>query len=255
MASKTLRQKFDLVFTHFRNSQYISAYNMFLALAKKEAVVDSSRAALLYILAAECRTRQEKNNRDEFIEAAKQYLKIAAKGDSYKAKIAYLCAAKCFLRAGKHDDAKDVFKKFKKIIPKPVEVTRSVLIVEDSNAVVMKLKDYLQKLGYNDVNACTTGSEALEVGKKILKDKKNPIVLLDIGLPDIDGDVVAHKLLELKVDIPIILITADEKSSKRVHKTISEGAAAFIQKPFTISDLETALKKVETEEVILKKQK
>ena len=255
MVDKTIRQEFDLAFTHFRNSQYVSAYNMFSTLAKKEEKLDGLRAALLYALAAECKTRQGKNNRDEFIESAKQYLKIATKDDSYRAKIAYLCAAKCFLRVGKHDDAKDAFKKFKSITPKLVEKTRPVLVVEDSNAIVIKLKNYLQKLGYNDVHACTTGNEALQVGGKLLQSKQNPIVLLDIGLPDIDGDVVASKLLESKIDIPIILITADEKSSKKVHKMISEGATAFIQKPFTIDDLETALKKVETDEVILKKQK
>ena len=62
-----------------------------------------------------------------------------------------------------------------------------------------------------------------------------------MGLPDMDGDVVANKLLETKIDLPIILITADEKTSKRVHKTISLGATAFIQKPFVIDDLKNAL--------------
>lgn len=62
-----------------------------------------------------------------------------------------------------------------------------------------------------------------------------------MGLLDIEGDVVASKLLELKLDLPIILITADEKTSPRVKKTIGWGATAFIQKPFTIDDLRAAL--------------
>ena len=255
MVNITIKQEFDLAFTHLRNNQHISAYNLFLKLAEKESKCDNLRSALLYFLAAECKTRGGKNNHDEFNEAARQYLEIATKDTSYKAKIAYLCAAKCFLRIGKHDDAKDAFEKFKGIVPKLVEKTRPVLIIEDSNAVIMKLKNYLQKLGYNDVHACSTGHEALQVSRKLLKATQNPIVLLDMGLPDIDGDIVASKLLKSKLDIPIILITADEKSSKRVHQTISEGVTAFIQKPFSIDDLETALEKVETDEIILKKQK
>ncbi len=255
MVDKSIKPEFDLAFTHLRSRQPISAYNLFLKAAEKEKKLDGLRTALLYILAAECKTRQGKDNHDEFTEAAKQYLKIATKDNSYKAKYAYLCAAKCFLRVGKHDDAKNAFKKFQSIVPKLVEITRPVLIVDDSNAVVMKLKNYLQKLGYNDVHVCNTGNEALQVSGKMVKAVQNPIVLLDMGLPDMDGDVVASKLLELKLDMPIILITADEKSSKRVHKTISEGATAFIQKPFTIENLEMALAKVETDEIILKKQK
>jgi len=76
---------------------------------------------------------------------------------------------------------------------------------------------------------------------------KNPIVLLDMGLPDMDGDVVASKLLEEKLDLQIILITADEKTTKRVYKTISSGVVAFIQKPFTIDDMKKALEIAESE--------
>ena len=255
MVNKTIKQEFDRAFTHLRNNQHISAYNLFLKLAEKESKSDNLRSALLYFLAAESKTRGGKNNHDEFIQAAKQYLDVATKYNSYKAKIAYLCAAKCFLRVGKHDDAKDAFEKFKNIIPEFVEKTHPVLIVEDSDAVIMKLTNYLQKLGYNDVHTCSTGNEAIQVSRKLLKATQNPIVLLDMGLPDMDGDIVASKLLKSKLDMPIILITADEKSSKRVHQTISEGVTAFIQKPFSIDDLETALEKVETDEIILKKQK
>jgi FixJ family two-component response regulator len=66
-------------------------------------------------------------------------------------------------------------------------------------------------------------------------------VLLDMDLPDITGDEVAKALLKLKPELSIILITADEKTSPRVRKTIGWGSTAFIQKPFTISELKNAL--------------
>jgi len=62
-----------------------------------------------------------------------------------------------------------------------------------------------------------------------------------MGLPDIDGSVVASTLLEEKPDLQIVLITADEKTTKRVSKTIISGVSAFIQKPFTIDEIKTAL--------------
>ncbi len=68
-----------------------------------------------------------------------------------------------------------------------------------------------------------------------------------MGLPDIQGNQVASELLEKKLDLQIILITADEKTSKNVSETISAGVAAFIQKPFTINDLKKALDTAEQE--------
>jgi len=253
--NKIPKQKFELAYTHFRNRQSISAYNLFLKLAEKEKNLDGSLIALLFVLTAECKTLQGKENNDELLKAGKQYLKIAIADKSYSAKNAYLCAAKCLLRVGNYDEANDAFRRYKNIVPKLVEKNRPVLIVEDSNAIVLKIQNYLQQLGYNQVYTTTTGKEALQTSKKLLDATPSPVVLLDMGLPDIDGDIVASELLESRLDIPIILITADEKSSKRVHKTISEGAAAFIQKPFTIDELEKALVKIETDNIILKKQK
>ncbi|MBI4131192.1 MAG: response regulator, partial [Nitrosarchaeum sp.] len=77
------------------------------------------------------------------------------------------------------------------------------------------------------------------------------IVLLDMGLPDIDGDEIATKLLKEKIDLQIIVITADEKTTKRVNKTISSGVAAFIQKPFTLDEIKNAVNIAESEYSLL----
>ena len=122
-----------------------------------------------------------------------------------------------------------------------MEVSRRIIIIEDSEAVVMKLENYLEKLGYRDYTNYHTGKEGIKECKKLISASKNPIVLLDMGLPDIDGAVVASTLLEEKPDLQIVLITVDEKTTKRVSKTISCGVSAFIQKPFTIDEIKTAL--------------
>jgi DNA-binding NarL/FixJ family response regulator len=68
-----------------------------------------------------------------------------------------------------------------------------------------------------------------------------------MGLPDVDGDKVAEKLLAEKLDLQIIIITADEKTTKRVNKTISSGVTAFIQKPFTMDEVKKAIELAESE--------
>jgi len=241
------KQEYDLAFTHLRNNQNISAHNLFMNLAESQKNSDTVKAAILYLLAGECKTKQGKENNNELLEAGKSFLDFGKKDSSYKAKGAFLCASKCFLKAGEYDDAKKYFDKAKEFHAPSVDVSRPIVIVEDSKAIVLKLQNYLDNLGYKDYISFHNGKEGLQSCKKLIEDSKNPIVLLDMGLPDIQGDQIASELLEKKLDLQIILITADEKTSQGVNKTISAGVAAFIQKPFTINDLKKALDIAEKE--------
>ncbi len=238
---------YELAFTHLQNNQNISAYNLFMDLAEAQKKIDSIKSALLYIIAAECKSRQKKDNDDEILEAGKLFLNFAKKEDNYTVKSAYLCAAKCFLKVGNHDQAKKAYEQSKKLLPPTIESVRPVVIVEDSKAVILKVQSYLKKLGYNDTISFESGKDAIKGCKELFKNSKNPIILLDMGLPDVEGDVVASKILEEKLDSQIILITADEKTSKRVSKTIRSGVTAFIQKPFTLNDVKDAMETVESE--------
>lgn len=241
------KQDFDLAFTHLKNNQNISAHNLFTTLAESQKKSDNVKAAILYLLAGKCKTNQGKENNTELLEAGKLFLDYGKKDKSYKARSAYLCASKCFLKTGEYDDAKKAFDQAKEFHAQSIEISRPIVIVEDSKAIVLKVQNYLDKLGYKDYISFQTGNEGISSCKKLIEDSKNPIVLLDMGLPDIQGDEVASKLLEEKLDLQIILITADEKTSKRVSETISSGVAAFIQKPFTIDELKKALDIAEKE--------
>jgi len=129
----------------------------------------------------------------------------------------------------------------KKHIPKIVEEKRPIIIVDDSPAILLRLQSYLEQLGYEDIKTAKDGKSALTLITKLINDSQNPLVLLDMQMPDITGDAVAKKLFEKKPDLSIILITADEKSDPKVRKTIGFGSAAFIQKPFTLNELKNAL--------------
>lgn len=243
----TKKQDYDLAFTHLRNSQNIAAYNEFLNLATSQKKNSPIKSALLYVLAGECKKRQGKDNGSEILEAGKLFLSSAKKDKTYSAKGGYLCASKCFLKVGKYDDAKEAFSKAKEFVLSSVSVTRPIIIIDDSKAITMKLQNYVEKLGYSDVSTFSNGKDGIKGCQKLIKDSKNPIVLLDMGLPDIDGDKVASQLLDEKLDLQIVVITADEKTTKRVNKTISSGVAAFIQKPFTMSEVKKAIDVAESE--------
>ena len=70
-------------------------------------------------------------------------------------------------------------------------------------------------------------------------------------LPDLEGDAVAEKLLKEKLDLQIVVITADEKTTERVNKTLSSGVSAFIQKPFTLDEVKKAIDVAEAEYSLL----
>ena len=251
MVEKKKKLDYDLAFTHLQNHQNISAYNLFMNLAENYKKIDSIKAGLLYVLAGECKTRQNKDNREESLQAGKLFLNFAKNENNYEGKSAYLCAAKCFLKSGKYDEAKKAFQASKNVQISITEVVRPIVIVDDSKAMIIKLQNHLKKLGYDNVLTFETGKEAIKECQKLIKSSQNPIYLLDMGLPDVDGDVIAEKILKEKPESQIILITADDKSSKRVNKTISSGVTAFIQKPFTINDLKDALNTAESEYSVL----
>jgi CheY-like chemotaxis protein len=224
-----------------KNNQPISAHNMLMTMAENEMKKDDLKAGILLLLASECKAKQGKDRNAELLQAAKFYEKVAKKEKPSAAKYAYLCAAKCFLKIGQYDDAMTAFEKAKKYVHHVIEVKKPIVVVDDSPAITLKLNDYLQKLGYDDIHTFSDGNSALKSIKKLIQSSQNPIVLLDMDLPDITGDEVAKTLLKLKPDLSIILITADEKTNPRVRKTIGWGSTAFVQKPFTINELKNAL--------------
>ena len=232
--------KFELACTYLKNNQNIAAHNLFVSLAQKEMKNGNFKAGLYLILASECRVRQGKDRKYELGGAAKLYLKLAKK-DSFNSAYAYQCAARCFLKAGQYEKAMKAFEEAKKHVRTITEEVRPIVVVDDSPSITLRLKTYLKQLGYEDIQTVHDGKSAIKLLGKLIKGSQNPIVLLDMELPDLSGDAIARQLLHSKPDLSIILITADEKTSPRVRKTIGLGSTAFVQKPFSINELKNAL--------------
>ncbi len=116
---------------------------------------------------------------------------------------------------------------------------------------VLQLPPLFSPLCNSEIYLFENGKDAVKGCKKLFSKNKEPVVLLDMGLPDLEGDVVATKLLEDKLNLQIAVITADEKTTTRVNKTISTGVSAFIQKPFTLDKVKKALDIAESEYSLL----
>ena len=105
-----------------------------------------------------------------------------------------------------------------------------VLMIEDELPIRRFLKPSLQSHGFKVLEA-VTGEESLA-----LASSHNPdIVLLDLGLPDMDGLEVVRKLREWTT-IPIIIITARGKEKDKIAG-LDAGADDYLTKPFDVGEL------------------
>ena len=247
----TSKVNYEVALAHLKNKQFLTAHNLFLNQAESIKKTEYLKSAFLYMLAAECKTRQGKESKDEIEQAGNLFLQYSKNKDSKNIQGALLCASKCFLSLGEYDKAKISYQKAKTMLSSIIEIFRPVVIIDDSKAVAMKLKNYVEKLGYNEILIYDNGKDGFKGCQKLFSKNKHPIVLLDMGLPDLDGDVIATKLLKEKLDLQIIVITADDKTTKRVNKTISSGVSGFIQKPFTLDEIKNAISIAESEYSLL----
>jgi two-component system KDP operon response regulator KdpE len=105
-----------------------------------------------------------------------------------------------------------------------------ILLIEDESQMRRFLRITLQSQGYRLVEA-ETGSDGL-----LQAAARNPdVVLLDLGLPDIDGLEVTARMREWTAT-PIIVISAREQEQDKV-KALDAGADDYLTKPFSAGEL------------------
>src|SRR3989344_262741 len=129
-----------------------------------------------------------------------------------------------------------------------------VLIVEDSPAIGMLLKNYLEKLGYTQIHTCINGSTAIETFKEIATLGKHPIVLLDYMLPDMDARSIMTQILEVQPNARIILETATEKDDEGIKDLIRLGIYQYLEKPIRFENLKLIFETIENEQSFFEKE-
>ena len=107
------------------------------------------------------------------------------------------------------------------------EAGARILVVEDDAGIAQSLVRGLARAGYV-VDTASTGADALVAPPA-------DVVLLDLGLPDVDGVEVCRRLRR-RGDVAIIVVTARGEESDRVA-TLDEGADDYLVKPFGLAEL------------------
>ncbi|HLQ29189.1 MAG TPA: response regulator [Ktedonobacteraceae bacterium] len=111
-----------------------------------------------------------------------------------------------------------------------------ILVVDDNAHVLQMIQWVLQDEGF-EVQTAAEGQEALTLVRR----HRPALLILDMGLPLLDGSHVAAELHTLYgTAVPIVLITADGHAAQKGRQI---GASAFLHKPFEIADLVQAVKR------------
>jgi two-component system response regulator MprA len=111
-----------------------------------------------------------------------------------------------------------------------------VLVVDDDRAVRDALRRVLSLDGY-DVQSAEGGAEAIEAVAQSVPDA----VVLDIGMPGIDGIEVCERVRLLGNRVPILMLTARVEISDRVAG-LDAGADDYLIKPFDVNELKARLR-------------
>ena len=114
-----------------------------------------------------------------------------------------------------------------------------ILIVEDDKDIAMLLQTVIENSGHLVMTA-STGKMAFDW----LANSKPDLILLDIGLPDINGIEICEKI---KTDrqtraIPVIILTTRNDNQAKMSANLNAHADLFLNKPIDNKDLISAIK-------------
>ncbi len=109
-------------------------------------------------------------------------------------------------------------------------MTYKILIIEDDKKIVNFMSMALRAKGYQII-AAHNGNEGI-----LTFCTENPdIVLLDLGLPDMDGIKIIEEIREVS-EIPIIVVSAREQDQDKIE-ALDKGANDYVTKPFSMGEL------------------
>ncbi|MDY3092188.1 MAG: response regulator transcription factor [Erysipelotrichaceae bacterium] len=109
-------------------------------------------------------------------------------------------------------------------------IREKILVIEDDIQIQNFMLYTLENAGF-EANGVTSGKE----GIVYLVNNNVDLVLLDLGLPDIDGIEVLHKIREWS-EVPIIIVSARDQDKEKVM-ALDDGADDYLTKPFSANEL------------------
>ena len=114
------------------------------------------------------------------------------------------------------------------------DAQHTVLYIEDNAVNRLLVERVFEHRSNIDIIVATRGLLGLEMAR----DHQPAIVLLDIHLPDVNGDKVLTRLRDdpLTRDIPVVVLSADA-SDRQMQRLLNLGAAAYLTKPLDVHKL------------------
>lgn len=110
-----------------------------------------------------------------------------------------------------------------------------ILVIDDELGIRRFLKTAILTEGYEFIEA-KNGKEGLE----FIKNNQPDVVLLDLGLPDIDGMIVLKHLRNWST-VPVIILSARDEEQDKVD-ALNFGADDYLTKPFGVSELKARIR-------------
>jgi CheY-like chemotaxis protein len=124
--------------------------------------------------------------------------------------------------------------------------TEKILIVDDEARMCDSIKALLSAHGY-EIKTCRNGQNALEC----LAGNTFDLVLLDIGMEQMDGFQVMERMVQQHLDIPVVIMTGNASTDSAVE-ALRKGAYDYLRKPFQPEELFTSLKNALNQRILKK---
>jgi len=124
-------------------------------------------------------------------------------------------------------------------------MSKKIAVIEDNQTNIKLIRYQLEMEGF-DVHIEETGN----AGLKMIKNQKPDMVILDIGLPDMDGFEICKTLRNDKItkDYPIIMLTAKGEDRDKIEG-LKLGADDYITKPYNADELILRIKNLLTRSI------
>jgi len=111
----------------------------------------------------------------------------------------------------------------------------NILLIEDDAVLADGLTHTLGNSGYS-VSCATTGLAA----ERLVASQDFDLIVMDLGLPDLDGLQLLRRFRHRKLSLPILILTARDSVNDRIEG-IEQGADDYLTKPFELRELEARI--------------
>ena len=121
-----------------------------------------------------------------------------------------------------------------------ISIKRKILLVEDQIIARLPIKLILERMGYH-VDVAENGADAVSCAEQT----KYAVIIMDVGLPDIDGVEATKKIRSSNapscVDVPILGLTGHAADQKRRSACLEAGMQAVHSKPVSLGVLQSLI--------------